>query len=349
MSGGAGSRLWPLSRVASPKQLHTLAGDGSLLRQTLDRLAAAPDLFGPAVVVCAAAHEQAVRAQLTGLGQPPRLILEPVGRNTAACAAVAAGWAAREIGPEALALLAPADHLISSADAFAAAIERAVPAARDGRLVTLGVRPTRPETGYGYIRLGPPLGEVFEAAEFVEKPDLATAERYLDHGGYLWNAGYFLFRADRMLAEIARLQPEIASRAAEALAKGVVNDGAVALNEPAFAAAPSDSLDYAVMEKAGSVAVAALDAGWSDVGSWQSVWEAAPKDEAGNAIVGHALALESEGCLVRGDGPTVALWGGTDLVVVATPDAVLVMPRSQSQKVKAVVEALKARGRADLL
>jgi mannose-1-phosphate guanylyltransferase/mannose-1-phosphate guanylyltransferase/mannose-6-phosphate isomerase len=349
MSGGAGSRLWPLSRQAAPKQLHALLGERSLLRETLDRLASAPQVFGQPVVVCNATHEQAVRAQFDGLDPAPRLILEPVGRNTAACAAIAAGWAAERIGREALVLLAPADHLIASAGAFAGAVSRAVPAAREGQLVTLGVRPTHPETGYGYIRLGPPLGGIFEAAEFVEKPDAATAERYLAHGGYLWNAGYFLFRADRMLEEMARLQPEIAARAAEALRLGRATEGAVALDAEAFAAAPSDSVDYAVMEKTGRVAVAPLETGWSDVGSWAAVWEALAKDGAGNALSGDVLALDASGCLIRSEGPTVAVCGARDLVVIATGDAVLVVPRDQSQRVKAVVEQLKGRGRGDLL
>ncbi|MGI9169117.1 MAG: sugar phosphate nucleotidyltransferase [Caulobacteraceae bacterium] len=185
MSGGAGSRLWPISRAARPKQLHALTGEATLLALTIERLASAPDLFGQPVVVCGAGHEALVRAELAGPGTPPRLILEPMGRNTAACAAVAAFWIAGRDGPERLILLAPADHLFASADAFAAAVRRAVPAAREGRLVSLGVRPTHPETCYGYIRLGEPYGEVFEAAQFVEKPDRQTAERYLAHGGYL--------------------------------------------------------------------------------------------------------------------------------------------------------------------
>ncbi len=219
MSGGAGSRLWPVSRIAKPKQLHALTGDKTLLRDTLDRLAAAPDVFSPPVVVCSAAHECVVSEQLADMRHPPRLILEPMGRNTAACAAVVAYWIADQGDAARLVLLAPADHLVSSAGAFAEALRRAIPAAREGRLVSLGIRPTHPETGYGYIRLGEPYGEVFEAAQFVEKPDRQTAERYLDHGGYLWNGGYFLFRADRMIEEMERLAPEIAARAREAVTR----------------------------------------------------------------------------------------------------------------------------------
>lgn len=350
MSGGAGSRLWPISRVAKPKQLHALAGGRTLLRQTLDRMAFAPDVFGPSVVVCGAAHEALVREQVAGQDPAPRLILEPVGRNTAACAAVAAYWIAGQAGAERLILLAPADHLVPSAAAFAAAVRKAAPAAREGRLVSLGVRPTHPETGYGYIRLGEPIGEVFEAAQFVEKPDRMTAERYLAHGGYLWNGGYFLFRADRMLAEMERFAPDIAARAREAVDRGrAVDGGGLSLDPAAFAAAPSDSIDYAVMEKAQRIAVAPLDAGWSDVGSWSSVWETSPKDAEGNVMSGDVLAIDARGCFLRAEGPMVAVAGVTDLIVVATADAILVAPRHDAQRVKDIVARLARMGRRELL
>lgn len=350
MSGGAGTRLWPLSRAARPKQLHALSGDRTLLQQTADRMAAAPDVFGPPVVVCNAGHEAAVRAQFAGVSPQPPLILEPVGRNTAACAAVAACFVARRSGPDSLILLAPADHLVASASAFAEAVDRGAAAARESWLVSLGVRPTHPETGYGYIRLGAPCGDIFEAAQFVEKPDRATAERYLAQGGYVWNGGYFLFRADRMIEEMERLAPEIAARAREAIDRGQpLADGGVALDEAAFSAAPADSVDYAVMEKAGRIAVAPLEAGWSDVGSWSSVWETSVKDARENVTVGEVISLDSTGCLVRAHGPLVALSGVSDLVVVALPDAVLVLPRERSQDVKAIVDALSKAGRRDLL
>ncbi|MBA3810889.1 MAG: mannose-1-phosphate guanylyltransferase/mannose-6-phosphate isomerase [Caulobacteraceae bacterium] len=350
MSGGAGSRLWPVSRAAKPKQLHALTGDRTLLRRTVDRFAHAPDLFGAPIVVCGAAHEALVRAQFAGDPEPPRLILEPVGRNTAACAAVAAYWVAGSEGPDRLILLAPADHLVASPRAFAEAVRRAVPAAEAGDLVSLGVRPTHPETGYGYIRLGEPRGEVFEAARFVEKPDRETAERYLAHGGYLWNGGYFLFRADRMILEMERLAPEIFARAREAVDRGrPIDGGGLALDPAAFAAAPSDSIDYAVMEKAGRIAVAPLDAGWSDVGSWSSVWENARRDEGGNAVVGDVLTIDAHGCFIRSEGPMVAVAGARDLIVVATPDAVLVAPRQEAQKVKDIVARLLAMKRVELL
>ena len=350
MSGGAGTRLWPLSRAAKPKQLHALAGDRTLLRQTLDRLTSAPDVFGPPVVVCNVAHEALVRAQFADGNDAPRLILEPMGRNTAACAAVVAYWVAGQTGSDRLILLAPADHLVSSAAAFAAAVHRAAPAAREGRLVSLGVRPTHPETGYGYIRLGAPCGEVYEAAQFVEKPDRQTAEAYVAHGGYLWNGGYFLFRADRMIEEMERLAPRIAAQAREAVTLGrPVDGGGLSLDPSAFAAAPSDSIDYAIMEKTDRIAVAPLDAGWSDVGSWSSVWEASRKDDNGNVTAGEVLATDARGCFIRSEGPMVAVTGVSDLIVIATGDAVLVMPRQEAQRVKAIVARLTEMKRSDLL
>jgi mannose-1-phosphate guanylyltransferase/mannose-6-phosphate isomerase len=350
MSGGAGTRLWPVSRAAKPKQLHALIGERTLLQQTLDRLTSAADLFGPPVVVCNAAHEAVVREQCENDGRPPRLILEPRGRNTAACAAVASCWIAGQAGPDHLILLAPADHLVSSAAAFAAAVRRAAPAAREGRLVSLGVRPTHAETGYGYIRLGEPYGDVFEAAQFVEKPDHETAERYLAHGGYLWNAGYFLFRADRMIEEMERLAPEIAARAREAVARGrPIDGGGLSLDPEAFAAAPADSIDYAIMEKTDRIAVAPLDAGWSDVGSWSSVWEASEKDANGNVTVGAVVAIDAHGCFIRSEGPMVAVVGISDLVIVASADAILVVPRQGAQDVRNVVARLLKMNRHDLL
>ena len=350
MAGGTGTRLWPISRAAKTKQFHALTDGRTPLQETLGRLAYAPDLFDPPVVVCNAAHEAAVREQVAVDRPPPRLILEPVGRDTGACAAVAARWLTREAGGERLILLAPADHLIASPAAFAAAVKKAVPAAREGRIVTLGVRPTRPETGYGYIRLGEPFGDVFEVAQFVEKPDRETAQRYLAHGGYLWNAGYFLFRADRMTEEMARLRPHNAARAREAVDRGrPIKGGGFALDAEAFAAVPTESIDFAIMQKTDRIAVAPLEAGWSDIGSWSAVWDNAPKDTAGNVTRGDVLAIGVRDCLIRSEGPTVAVTGVEGLVVVATPDAVLVAARQETQNVKKIVESLIRMGRTELL
>lgn len=350
MSGGAGSRLWPISRVARPKQLHALTGDKTLLRDTIDRVASAPEVFGQPVIVCSETHEDVVREQLADTPHPPYLILEPMGRNTAACAAVVAYWAASQGDPTQLILLAPADHLVASASAFAHALSQAVPAAREGRLVSLGVRPTHPETGYGYIRLGQPYGDVFEAAEFVEKPDRETAERYLAHGGYLWNGGYFLFRADRMIEEMERLAPEIAAGARESILAGTTTaGGGLLLDASRFATTPSDSIDYAIMEKTDRIAVAPLDAGWSDVGSWASVWEASTKDDVGNVVAGEVMAIGAEGCFIRSDGPLIAAVGVKDLIIIATGDSVLIVPRDETQDVKKVVTKLGQWQRRELL
>ena len=351
MSGGAGTRLWPASRAANPKQLHALVGPRTLLQETMERMAPGDDgLFDAPVIVCNRAYADQVRKQLAGLPSPPRLILEPFGRNTAAVAACASAWLAAKGRPEALILLAPSDHRMAATGPFRDAVRRAAGAARDGRLVTLGVTPTRPETGFGYIRMGGALGEVFEAEAFVEKPDAATAQAYLEDGRYVWNAGYFLFRADTMLWEMRRLQPEILAACEAAVAKAAPQGAdAILLDPDAFAACPAQSVDYAVMEKSEAIAVAPMDAGWSDLGSWQAVWEDSEKDLDGNAVSGPGVLTDAEGCLVRSDGPTVAVLGVKDLIVVVSDGAVLVAPRDRAQDVKMVVEALKASGREDLL
>lgn len=350
MSGGVGSRLWPRSRRARPKQFNTFVGTATLLRRTLGRFFAAPDLFATPVVMCDARHEGDVREQWPTNRPPPFLILEPVGRDTAACAAVAALWIASQGDPSALVLLAPADHLVQSVDAFADTASAAIAAAEEGFLVSFGVRPTRAETGYGYVRLGERRGPVHLATRFIEKPDRATAETYIAEGNYLWNAGYSLFRADRMIEELRRHAPDIESGAREALRLGETNDrGALTLDPTAFAAIRPWSIDYAVMEKSDRVAVAILDAGWSDIGSWASVWEAMDHDDAGNAIVGDVVALDTSDCLVLADGPLVAVSGVHDLIVVATPDAILVVPRERAQDVKSLVERLTALARGERL
>lgn len=348
MSGGAGTRLWPTSRGRQPKQLHRLVGEQTLLRQTLERVAPGSDgLFGRAMVICNVAYADESARQLADMD--PVLVLEPFGRNTAACAAVSAAWAVAEGDPQALILLAPADHVVANPEAFRQAVARAVPAARDGRLVTFPIKPTHAETGYGYVRLGEPLGEIFEAGEFVEKPDLPTAEAYLADGRYFWNGGYFLFRADWMLEQVRALQPAIAAASEAALAGAARNGARVALDPDAFAACPSDSIDYAIAEKVTGMAASPFEAGWSDLGSWAAIWEASTKDAAGNATAGDVLLVGAEGCLVQTDGPLVAVVEAQDLVVVVKDGAVLIVPRAQAQRVKAVVDALKAAGRTDLL
>ena len=350
LSGGSGTRLWPASRTASPKQLHRLVGEHTLLQGTMLRVGQGADApFGPAVVICNRAYAEQTRQQLEAIQPPPLLILEPFGRNTAACAAVAAAWKMQQGDPEGLVLLAASDHHMADPAPFRAAVASAVEAALDGWIVTFGIKPTAPETGFGYVRRGAPLGPVFESAGFVEKPNLETARSYLVAGDYFWNASYFLFRADRMWSDMQRLQPAIAEAAMAALARGERRDGMIFLDPEAFNACPSDSIDFAIMEKADKIALAPVDAPWSDLGSWAAIWEAQAKDAAGNAVSGAAQLLDSRGCLVSTDGPLVAVIDGLDLVVVVKDGAVLVAPRDSAQKVKTVVEALRAAGREDLL
>tara|TARA_R110000782_G_scaffold78293_3_gene155874 strand:- start:61152 stop:62216 length:1065 start_codon:yes stop_codon:yes gene_type:complete len=336
LSGGSGTRLWPLSRAAKPKQFLQFTPGGTMLELTLERT---PDgTFADPVIVCNAAHADMVAGQCGG--RDATLILEPAARNTAPAIALAA----LALPGDALMLVSPSDHVIVDVAAFHAAIASAAPLAAQGWLVTFGVNPSGPETGYGYIRRGAAVaGEICRVERFVEKPDAATAQAYLDEGNYSWNAGIFLFRADAYLEALASHAPEILAAARAAMATAVRDGAQIRPDAQSFAASPSDSIDYAVMEKADKVAVVPVDMGWSDIGSWDALYELLDKDEDGNAHVGDVLALDSKGCLVRSDGPVVTLAGVEDLIVIATSDTVMVLPRGKSQDVKKIVEGLKAR------
>jgi len=350
MSGGAGTRLWPMSRKARPKQLRALLGDRTLLQQTALRAGGEADgvRFEAPMIICNAAHRQEIVEQLDAIGVAPgAIVLEPVGRNTAPCAAAAAALA-RETDGSRLLLLLPADHHIEDGAAFRAAVARAAGAASDGALVTFGIRPDAPETGYGYIRRGERSGAVYTVDRFVEKPDRKTAERYLEEGLYSWNAGIFLFRADRLAEEMDRHCPDILASAARAVERAQRSDAVVALDADAFESCRSDSIDYAVMERTDRAAVLPVDFGWSDIGSWSALWALSDKDADGVAAAGEAISVGSRDCYLRSDGPLVAALGVEDLVVVASGDAVLVARRDRVQDVKKIVEALKARGREDL-
>jgi mannose-1-phosphate guanylyltransferase len=337
LSGGSGTRLWPLSRAARPKQLLDLVGGGSLLALTGARVAD-PGLFAAPVAVAGAGQADSVAAALPGLAA---LIVEPEARNTAPAIALAVLDAA----PDDLLLVLPSDHLVADMAGFHDAVRRGLPAAREGWIVTFGMKADRAETGYGYVERGEALSAgVYRAARFVEKPDLATAGAYVAGGAHDWNAGIFLFRADAMADALAEHAPETYAAARAAMAGAVRDGGRVHPDAGAFAGAPAESIDYAVMEKAERVAVVPAAIGWSDLGGYEALHAAMARDSDGNAIAGPVMAIDSAGCVIRSDGPMVAAIGVEDLVIVASGDAVLVVPRAQSQRVREAVERLKAEG-----
>ena len=344
MSGGSGTRLWPLSTDRKPKQFHALGSDRTLIQESVERVVATGDLEPAApILICNRSHAAAVQQQMAELGRDAQaVVLEPFGRNTAAVAVIAA-LLARQEDPEALVLLMPADHVIADAKGFSATIARAAPAARS-HIVTFGVDPTAPETGYGYIEGGEIIeGSVRKVVRFAEKPDLETAKSYLASGRYLWNAGIFLFSPQVLLAEMERLAPEVVEASSKALAAARRTGTTVDLDEAAFAACPSISIDYALMEKTDRAAVAPIGVEWADVGSWSELWRLGPRDEAGNFRHGDAVLIDTEGSLVWADSKTVGVIGLKDVVVVQTEDAVVVLPRSRAQEVKQLLEQVKAR------
>jgi mannose-1-phosphate guanylyltransferase/mannose-6-phosphate isomerase len=345
LSGGSGTRLWPLSRQARPKQFLALLGERSLLQETALRVAPIGGLFGPLTLIGNAAHRATAETQLAALGSMPALhILEPKGRNTAPAAAIAALAVAAQDKDAILALL-PADHVIADVSAFRAAVEQAAADAAEGRIVTFGIVPAGPETGYGYIRRGPsprPAG-TYPIAEFVEKPDLQTAERYVAAGTYLWNSGMFVSRADVLLAEMRTHCPAILKGARVAYEKGRRDGGVLALDEASFAACPADSIDYALMERTGAASVLPVRMGWNDVGSWAALYDLAPKDEAGNVRLGDVIAHDSAGSFIRAEHRLVATVGIADLVIIETADALLVARRDKVQDIKAIIEKLAGR------
>ncbi|WP_269790074.1 mannose-1-phosphate guanylyltransferase/mannose-6-phosphate isomerase [Stenotrophomonas sp. Iso1] len=343
LSGGSGTRLWPLSREAYPKQFLQLSGTHSMLQSTWLRVANVAAL--PPIVVANEAHRFVAAEQLQQVGTTPSaILLEPIGRNTAPAIAAAA-LEARRNGDDPLLLVLPSDHLIRNVEHFHQAIIQAAAVAEQGKLVTFGIQPTAPETGYGYIKAA--AGEGARAIErFVEKPDLATAEAYVASGEYYWNSGMFLFRASRYLEELERLQPQILAACRASWDKARRDSDFIRLDADAFAASPSDSIDYAVMEKTSDAAVVPLDAGWSDVGSWTALRDVSEQDADGNAHSGDVIAIDCRNTFAYGE-RLIAMVGLEDVIVVETDDAVLVGKSDRMQEVKDVVARLKADGRSE--
>ncbi len=354
LSGGSGTRLWPLSRESYPKQLLPLIGKRTMLQDTAARASGLPDLAAP-IVVCNESHRFMVAEQMREHGTTPQaIILEPVGRNTAPAVAVAAlvaldrahkNKAGNDADP--ILLVLPADHVIRDVAAFQAAVVSGSVAAAAGKLVTFGVVPDRAETGYGYIRRASGDGPTYPVQQFVEKPDAATAKSYVESGEYYWNSGMFMFRARVFLAELKRHAPAMLSACEDAVAAATRDLDFTRLAGEAFGACPSDSIDYAVMEKTDSAVVVPLDAGWSDVGSWSALQDALPRDDQGNVVTGDVLVEDSSGCYLHSTSRLIGAVGLKEHVVVETKDAVLVAPRDRVQDVKALVTHLKAQGRGE--
>lgn len=345
LSGGAGTRLWPLSRELYPKQLLRLVAERTMLQETVARTEGLPGL-APPIVICNENHRFMVAEQLRELGTAPQaIVLEPQGRNTAPAAAIAALLVSGGADADPVLLVLPADHVITDVPAFQAAVAVGRVAAESGSLVTFGVVPDRAETGYGYIRRGAGPGPAFSVAKFVEKPDSATARGYVESGEYYWNSGMFMFRASAYLAELGRYAPAMLAACRAALAAAGRDLDFLRLPAQEFASCPSDSIDYAVMERTDRAVVVPLAAGWSDVGSWAALADALPRDAEGNVTAGDVLTEDSSGCYLHSTSRLVAAVGLRDHVVVETKDAVLVAPRDRVQDVKELVAELKARGR----
>ena len=356
LSGGSGTRLWPLSREKYPKQLLPLIGDDSLLQATVRRVEGIAGLkIAEPMVVCNEEYRFVIAEQLRLMGTPGAIVLEPFGRNTAPALTLAALAAMRDGGDPVL-LVMPSDHVILDVPAFQSAVREGAELAERGAIVTFGITPDSPETGYGYIQGGDEFGDggARTIARFVEKPDLATAQVYLDDGSYYWNSGLFMMRASVWLAAIEICRGDILAACVAAWEQGSVDGEFLRVDKDAFAQCPKDSIDYAVMERLASSkdtlppgVVIPLSAGWSDVGAWDALWEVLPKNEDGNVIQGDVVMVGSHNTLAISEGRLLACLGVDDMIVVQTPDAVLVAHKSKTQEVKEIVDHLKREGRSE--
>lgn len=345
LSGGSGTRLWPLSRGQYPKQFLALVSHRTMLQETVLRLNGLPDLK-PLIAVCNEDHRFMLAEQLWEIGiKPAAIILEPVGKNTAPALTMAALSAASE---DEVLLVLPADHVLTDLKAFHLAIEHALVLAEQGYLVTFGIVPTHPESDYGYIKRGDVLqGEAFKVSAFVEKPDQTTAETYFESGDYFWNSGMFAFRTGSFLEELNRYNPEMLSVCKQAIATATTDKDFIRVDKEVFSKCPADSIDYAVMEKTDKAVVIPLDAGWNDVGSWSALWDVTDKDPFGNAINGDVMTVDTENSFIHAESKLVAAIGVKDLVIVETADAVMVAPKDRVHEVKQIVDQLKHKDRSE--
>lgn len=346
MAGGSGSRLWPLSRQMFPKQFLTLYGESSMLQATAERLSGIEHV--PAIVICNEEHRFSVAEQFRLKNIPNNsIILEPVGRNTAPAIALAALQAIKN-GQDPLLLVLAADHVIKDESAFFSAVQQAHIHAQAGKLVTFGIVPTAPETGYGYIKRGESQqNSGYAVAEFVEKPDQITAKTYLNTGEYYWNSGMFLFKASRYLTELKTYRPDILAACEKAMRDTQSDVDFIRVDQTAFEACPNESVDYAVMEKTADAVVVPMDCGWSDVGSWSALWDVSNKDYNGNAFTGDVIAIDTKNSFVYAQDKLVATIGLQDIAVVETKDAILISTLTEVQKVKKIVEQLKLEERSE--
>jgi len=341
MAGGSGTRLWPLSRAAHPKQFLRLHGEDTMLQATVNRLSGLD--IQSSITICNEEHRFFVAEQLREIDKLGSIILEPAGRNTAPAIALAALTAK----DDPLLLVLAADHVIQDEAAFNEAVIRAIPLAESGKLVTFGIVCSKPNTGYGYIKRGDDVGQGFKVDEFVEKPSLALAKDYLSSGEYYWNSGMFLFRSSRYLEELNKFRPDILKKCESAVLEVKADLDFLRVNKADFESCPAESVDYAVMEKTSDAVVVPMDAGWSDIGSWLSLWEISKKDDGGNFTHGDVILHDSHNSYVRTDGKLVAAIGVKDLVIVATKDAIMVAHKNSGQDVKLIAEKLKESSRSE--